>query len=226
MKSFKKLVAYVLTLAITVSFINPLAGYAEGEALISPNPSLVSSSDASANASKEAQTASSDASKDASSNASEKPEASATTEAASAEAISGDASKDAASADASKEASSNATGTTETAIVSITFAKEGKVVVGNDADKTLMAAQKVKVTDIDKDGKLTINDAFSIADTTYSLGGFEATAGWITKIFGISTSNTGIYVNATQANSTLDAITAGDVLVGFIYKDTTGFSDK
>ena len=162
MKSFKKLIALVLTFAITLAYVPATASFADGQTLVA-----TSSANASENAS---DNASKDASKDATT------VATATTEAASAEAskeaASGDASKDAASADASKEASANATGTTETAIVSITFANAGKVVVGNDADKTLLASQQLKVTDADKDGKLTIYDAFSIADTTYNLGGF------------------------------------------------------
>ncbi len=231
MKSFKKLIALVLTFAITLAYVPATASFADGQTLVSPAASSNASESASATTEATSGNASKDASKDATT------VAAATTEAASAnaskDAVSADASKDAASADASKEATSaNATGTTETANVTVTFANAGKVVVGNDAAKTLIAAVDLKVTDVDKDGKLTAYDVFAYSDEKFNLGGFKTEfnptykSDSIVKVFGVDTENVLYYINNKAALSIKDTVKNGDSFVSFILKDTTSWSDK
>ncbi len=103
------------------------------------------------------------------------------------------------------------------------------------ANGSLVMTQKaVTVTDTDKDGKLTINDALYLAHEAGFEGG--AAAGYaaasgsyglsITKLWGVANGGSyGYYLNNVSAMGLTDPVKNGDYLTAFIYTDTTAFSD-
>ena len=105
-----------------------------------------------------------------------------------------------------------------------------------DADKNFVLAEEpVTVTDIDSDGKLTINDALFIAHENKFEGG--AAAGYksstgqyglqLDKLWGVENGGSyGYYVNDGMAMGLADEIKADDQLVAFIYSDTKSYSDS
>ena len=105
-----------------------------------------------------------------------------------------------------------------------------------DADKNFaLAEETVTVTDIDSDGKLTINDALYIANENKFEGG--AAAGYkssvgqyglqLDKLWGVENGgNYGYYVNDGMAMGLADEIKNNDQLVAFIYSDTKSYSDS
>lgn len=96
-----------------------------------------------------------------------------------------------------------------------------------------LAQEKVKVKDIDKDGKLTVNDALYIAHENYYEGG--AAAGYrsetgeyglsLCKLWGDESGCFGYRVNNKAAWSLADAVEDGDYVNAYIYKDQQGWSD-
>lgn len=105
-----------------------------------------------------------------------------------------------------------------------------------DANKNFaLAEDPVTVTDIDSDGKLTINDALYIAHENKFEGG--ASAGYkssvgqyglqLDKLWGVENGgNYGYYVNDGMAMGLADEIKNDDQLVAFIYTDTKNYSDS
>lgn len=92
----------------------------------------------------------------------------------------------------------------------------------------------VTVTDIDNDGKLTVNDALYAAHEKYFEGG--ASAGYatvvgiyglsLTKLWGVENGGSyGYYVNNASALSLADEVKAGDHINAFVYTDTVAWSD-
>lgn len=104
-------------------------------------------------------------------------------------------------------------------------------------DKTgtiVLAQELVTVTDTDKDGKLTIDDALYQAHENKFTGG--AAKGYatktgeyglsITKLWGTENgSGFGYYLNNKSAMGLTDIVKAGDFLTAFIFTDTTNFTD-
>ncbi|HNX13908.1 MAG TPA: hypothetical protein PK854_01900 [Oscillospiraceae bacterium] len=104
-------------------------------------------------------------------------------------------------------------------------------------DKTgavVLAQEPITVTDTDKDGKLTIDDALYLAHEGKFTGG--AAKGYatktgeyglsITKLWGTENgSGFGYYLNNKSAMSLTDTVKTGDFLTAFLYTDTTNFSD-
>ena len=99
----------------------------------------------------------------------------------------------------------------------------------------VLVQKEVKVTDIDSDGKLTINDALYAAHEANFTGG--AAAGYksstsdyglkLDKLWGIENGGSyGYYVNNGMAMSLGDEVKDGSNIYAFVYSDTTGFSDS
>lgn len=108
------------------------------------------------------------------------------------------------------------------------------VTIADQTGKTVITAADIAVTDIDDDGKLTINDALYCAHEIYYEGG--AAAGYATKKteYGLSLdklwgsangSSYGYYVNNVSAWSLDDPIKGDDYIAAFCYTDLKGWSD-
>lgn len=113
---------------------------------------------------------------------------------------------------------------TSSADVHVTIADKGKLV---------LTQEEVEVTDVDKDGALTINDALYAAHEEYYKGGAaagyaSANGQWglsITKLWGDTNGSFGYWVNNVSANGLADPVKDGDYINAFIYKDGTYWSD-
>ncbi len=104
-----------------------------------------------------------------------------------------------------------------------------------DGNGNLALTQKqVTVTDVDNDGKLTVNDALYCAHEQNYSGG--ASAGYassqssyglsLDKLWGVQNGGAyGYYVNDAMAMSLADTVTNGDFINAFVYTDTTAWSD-
>ena len=108
------------------------------------------------------------------------------------------------------------------------------VTIADQNGKLALSAEFIKVTDIDGDGKLTVNDALYCAHEQKFSGG--AAAGYLSEMteYGLSLKKLwgfdngtgyGYYVNNAAAMSLADEIHQGDYINAFIYTDTTGWSD-
>lgn len=109
------------------------------------------------------------------------------------------------------------------------------VTISDKAGNLALIQEKITVTDIDNDGKLTINDALWIAHEEKFEGGAAAGYGSSTGQYGLSldklwgTANGGsygYYVNNTAAMGLADNISDGDCINAFVYTDLTTWSDK
>lgn len=120
-----------------------------------------------------------------------------------------------------------------------TYAEEAPLsadVYVNIADKgeLVVTYEKITVTDIDKDGALTINDALYCAHEAKYTGGAEAgyaseNSDWglsVKTLWGDTSGAFGYYVNNNSAWSLADTVKSGDCITAFIYKDATAYSDK
>ena len=97
-----------------------------------------------------------------------------------------------------------------------------------------LAMEKITVTDVDGDGKLTISEALYCAHEAKFDGG--AAAGYatevtqwglsMTKLWGVANGGSyGYYLNNASPMSLYDEVKASDTVTAFIYTDTTYFSD-
>lgn len=107
----------------------------------------------------------------------------------------------------------------------ITVACEGSLVTG---------AEELKVSDLDGDGAVTVNDALIAAHDELFEGGADAGYGTedgsyglaITKLWGVENGGAyGYYVNNVAAFTLTDPISEGDWVYAFAYADATGYSD-
>ncbi|MDO5148808.1 MAG: hypothetical protein Q4D76_05375 [Oscillospiraceae bacterium] len=122
---------------------------------------------------------------------------------------------------------------------SVSFAEETDTVNVNVtiADKDgnpVLVQEEISVTDIDNDGKLTINDALYLAHEKEFEGGASAGYGFaetqyglsLTKLWGTENGGSyGYYVNNKAAMSLGDAVAEGDFVNAFVYTDTSAWSD-
>ena len=120
------------------------------------------------------------------------------------------------------------------------FAADGTNVVVTISDKgsLVVVNQTVSVTDVDKDGFITINDALYCAHEEFYEGGaakgYESTvttgeyAGIsLVKLWGDTNKGSlGYYVNDAMSYSLADPVKAGDSVYAFSYKDADKFSDN
>ncbi len=108
------------------------------------------------------------------------------------------------------------------------------VSIATKSGKLALAYEKIKVTDTDKDGQLTINDAlycahdakfdgkaakgYGTSETQYGLS--------LTKLWGEENNmGFGYYLNNAAAWSLADKVKANDHVYAFTYTDTKDFSD-
>lgn len=107
------------------------------------------------------------------------------------------------------------------------FADEGTAFVTISNGSPVLVNEPVALSDLDGDGKTTVNDAliaahddgmYGYSNTAYGLG--------ITKLWGIENGNGyGYYVNNAPCMSLSDEIKNGDSVYAYIYTDTEAFSD-
>lgn len=108
------------------------------------------------------------------------------------------------------------------------------VTIIDEKSEFAVAYKTVTVTDIDKDGALTVNDTLYAAHEQYYKGG--AAAGYatentkwglsLTKLWGVANGGSyGYLVNNAFAWNMTDPVKADDYVVAFIYTDTKDFSD-
>lgn len=116
---------------------------------------------------------------------------------------------------------------TDSAIVYVTVTDGNK--------KFTLVEEPITVTDIDSDGKLTVNDALYIAhESNYTGGaseGYKSSEGQyglqLDKLWGVENGgNYGFYVNDTMSMGLADEIKSDDQIQAFIYSDTKGYSDS
>ena len=108
------------------------------------------------------------------------------------------------------------------------------VTIVDQEGKIAIPARSIYVTDTDKDGVLTINDALYCTHQRFYDGG--AAAGYGTKMteYGLSLDKLwgsanggsyGYYLNNVSAWSLTDPVAQGDYLAAFCYTDLVGWSD-
>ncbi|MBR7070900.1 MAG: LPXTG cell wall anchor domain-containing protein [Clostridia bacterium] len=109
------------------------------------------------------------------------------------------------------------------------------VTIADKDGKLALAAEEITVSDIDSDGKLTVNDALYTAHEQKYEGG--AAAGYsseldlqyglsLKKLWGIDNGGSyGYYVNNNAAWNLAEEIHTGDSVNAFIYTDLSAWSD-
>jgi LPXTG-motif cell wall-anchored protein len=108
------------------------------------------------------------------------------------------------------------------------------VSIADAEGKIAVAHEEIAVTDVDKDNKLTINDALVlIHDAKFeggSAAGYKSSVGnfglAVDKLWGTENGGSyGYYVNDKAAMGLSDPISNGDHINAFVYTDTTAWSD-
>ncbi|MBO4878002.1 MAG: LPXTG cell wall anchor domain-containing protein [Ruminococcus sp.] len=108
------------------------------------------------------------------------------------------------------------------------------VTINNAKDGLKVTQEKIEVTDIDNDEKVTINDALIMAHDKFFEGGsaagyatVESTYGpMVSKLWGVENGGAyGYYVNGNMASGPMDKIEEGAFLDAYVYADTTAYSD-
>lgn len=108
------------------------------------------------------------------------------------------------------------------------------VTISDDKGKLVLSQEKINITDIDGDSKLTINDALYCAHEAKFEGGasagYEASSGsWgmsLAKLWGVANGGSyGYYVNNLMAMGLDDEVKGGDFINAFIYTDLSSWSD-
>lgn len=113
-----------------------------------------------------------------------------------------------------------------TATVYLTVSNQG--VIAKTSDNLPAALLPVQVTDLDGDDKLTFHDALLNAHITYnSEDGYSAPSGYVSKLWGVETSNTLFFSNnkGLTTGVSADTINDGDYLVASLNKDNTYWAD-
>lgn len=119
------------------------------------------------------------------------------------------------------------------ATVSTSATADVKVTISDDKGELVLIQKDVTVTDIDKDGELTINDALYIAHEENFEGGAagygsgETAYGLsLNKLWGVANGGSyGYYVNNSSAWSLADIVNDGDYINAFVYTDLSTWSD-
>ncbi len=111
--------------------------------------------------------------------------------------------------------------------VTITVNVGGTLATANDG--TPMADKEVTVEDINKDGKLSYDEALVATHAAYnSADGYAISEGWITKFWGEDGAVLVMMVNGAASmedNAETMIVKEGDKLVAAVYKDTVGYND-
>ena len=102
------------------------------------------------------------------------------------------------------------------------------VTISDNNSKLVLTEEPIEVTDIDNDGKLTINDALYIAHEKFYEGGAAAgykssVAQWglgLDKLWGVENGGSyGYYVNHNMASGLADIIANGAMLDAYTFPD-------
>lgn len=97
----------------------------------------------------------------------------------------------------------------------------------SNAGTLVLAYEKVTVTDRDGDGAFTFDEALQAAHDKFCKGGYASSGGWVTKLWGVETYNTGYANNdVVLSMGVSEAVKAGDDLVAIILEDGTDYSDR
>ncbi len=110
--------------------------------------------------------------------------------------------------------------------VFMTVSIAGVIAKTNDDDA--MAWKEVIVTDLDKDGKFTFDEALVAAHKKYNKeDGYNTTGSSVKKLWGIATSNSLFFIDGEgiPAGVTVDEVEAGDHLTASVMADETYYSD-
>ncbi len=108
------------------------------------------------------------------------------------------------------------------------------VTIADANGKLVLVQEEISVTDVDNDGKITINDALYVAHEAKYEGGAAAGYESAVSAYGISlnklwgTANGGSYgycINNASAMSMSDTIKEGDYINAYVYTDITTWSD-
>lgn len=120
---------------------------------------------------------------------------------------------------------------------SLALAEEIPTVFVTIANKGAFATAQIEVavTDIDGDGKLTVNDALYAAHEASYSGGASSGYGYYThkdyglslgKLWGDTSGNFGYYINDESCWGLADEVKDGDYVSAFVYSDGKYYSDK
>lgn len=121
--------------------------------------------------------------------------------------------------------------------VAVLAADEGVTVYVTISDaegKLVLTQEAINVTDIDNDGKLTVNDALYAAhEAKYNGGAAEGYASAqseyglsLNKLWGTANGGSyGYYVNNASAMGLTDSVKNGDYVNAYVYTDLTAWSD-
>ena len=117
----------------------------------------------------------------------------------------------------------------------VTFTMSNKGLLASAKDGTAVAEKPVTVTDLDKDGHLTYDEALVAAHNAYFEGGAEAGYAlgsgqygpYVSKLWGVDTSNTLFMTNdeGLPSGVTMDEVKAGDSLYVSINADDAYYAD-
>lgn len=106
------------------------------------------------------------------------------------------------------------------------------VKISDGAGVIQLGYQTVSVTDVDQDGKYTINDALQCAHNQYYTGQGEGYSSAMTEyglslttLWGDTSGSYGYYVNDASSMSLSDIIKEGDRIAAYVYRDQVGWSD-
>ncbi len=107
------------------------------------------------------------------------------------------------------------------------FAEEKTVFVTISNGSPVLVNERVALSDLDGDGKTTVNDALIAAHEDGQYGYAESAYGLgITKLWGVENeSGYGYYVNNAPCMSLSDEIKSGDSVYAYVYTDMVTFSD-
>ncbi len=104
--------------------------------------------------------------------------------------------------------------------------------INDENGKAVLSKIAQTVSDVDCDGTVTIKDAFLTAHIDYCESGADgfvavdsAYGPYITRLWGVDTSNVGYYLNKKSADGLLVKLNYNADLVAFFYRDTTDYSD-
>ena len=109
------------------------------------------------------------------------------------------------------------------------------ITISDDKGQFVVTQEELSVTDADKDGKLTIEDAFILIHDAKFEGGAEKGFAYtdsngskfISKLWGIENGGSyGYYLNDTMSNGLNDEVKEGDRLNAFVYQDAASYSDS
>jgi len=119
--------------------------------------------------------------------------------------------------------------------VDVTLTLNNKGVLAADKNGAAVVERSVTVTDLDKDGHLTVDEALVAAHDAYYEGGAAGYAtgdpyGYgttVTKLWGADTTNTLFYVNGEgiPTGVTADEIAAGDSIFASVNADDANYAD-